>query len=310
MPDLTDNNLNDRIVLRETAGGAKRLLGSAAPLIAGAGAGVGAGWENIKLEHHFVPPMIVPGVGFSDYGLCLEINSAATAEELRLEQYANEFPADLGEIGIVPPFSEFAEHRWSAHLELLYLHIESNFAARMAEETGFSRHAEIVLQLSAFDRTLQYLMLTLKNELDENSPNGAMFVEAVTTALIIHLYKNYSSADKIPSFKNGGLPPRTLRLVLDYLHDNLGAEIKLESLARLAGLDMFYFARCFKQSTGLPPHRYLLEERLKLARRLIAETALPLAEIALKVGFSSQSHFTEAFRRYLKTTPKKYRELL
>ena len=308
MLDLTanNNNLNDRIILHETAGGAKRLLNTAAPLISGAS----VGWENIKLEHHLMSPMIVPGVGFSDYSLCLEINSAPTAEEVRFKQRTNKFPTDLGEIGIVPPLSEFAEHSWSEHLELLYLHIEPEFVARMAEETGFSRRAEIVLQLSAFDRTLQYLMLTLKNELEENSPNGAMFVETMTTALAIHLFKNYSSADKIPTFKNGGLPPRSLRLVLDYLHDNLGSEIKLEDLARLAGLNMFYFARCFKQSTGLPPHRYLLAERLKLSRRMLAETDLPLAEIALKIGFSSQSHFTEAFRRQLKTTPKKYRTLL
>ena len=91
MLDLTDNNLTERIVLHEAADGSKRLINFAPPLISGAG----AGWENTKLEHHFVPPIIIPRVGFSGYGLCLEINSAPTAEELRFKQRANKFQVDV-----------------------------------------------------------------------------------------------------------------------------------------------------------------------------------------------------------------------
>ena len=87
--------------------------------------------------------------------------------------------------------------------------------------------------------------------------------------------------------------------VREYIEGHLSENIELETLADIAGLSKWHFARAFKQSVGTPPHFYLLQRRLERAQELLAETDLSLAQIALRIGFSDQSHFSRRFRMFL-----------
>jgi len=105
----------------------------------------------------------------------------------------------------------------------------------------------------------------------------------------------------------GGLTPGTLRRIREHIEANLEADIDLEVLADIAGLSRCHFARAFKQSAGVTPHSYLMYRRLGRAQRLLAETDLSLAEIALATGFSDQSHFSRRFRELLDVSPSAFR---
>jgi AraC family transcriptional regulator len=104
-----------------------------------------------------------------------------------------------------------------------------------------------------------------------------------------------------------GLPPVRLRRVLDHIEAHLGESITQRRLAGVAQLSMDHFARLFRHSTGLPPHRYVLQRRLARARELVVDRRLSLAEIGYELGFPSQAHFTTMFRRHVGTTPGAYR---
>ena len=80
-------------------------------------------------------------------------------------------------------------------------------------------------------------------------------------------------------------------------------QLTLESLARVAGLSVHHFARAFRQSTGEPPHQYLLRRRIERATEMLKQPHLPLSEIALAVGFSDHSHFARHFRRLVGMSP-------
>jgi AraC family transcriptional regulator len=105
----------------------------------------------------------------------------------------------------------------------------------------------------------------------------------------------------------GGLPPRVLRRVREYIESHLDQKIRIESLADTVGLSMFHFARAFKQSEGVTPHDYLVRRRVKRAMELVAGTDLPLSEIAVTVGFSDQSHCARRFREIVGVCPRDYR---
>jgi len=105
----------------------------------------------------------------------------------------------------------------------------------------------------------------------------------------------------------GGLPPRALRRVREYIAAHLEENISIQGLARIVGLSMYHFARAFKQSEGVTPHHFLLRCRVRRAQELLADTELPLAEIALAVGFSDQSHCARRFREFVGVTPSRYR---
>ena len=105
----------------------------------------------------------------------------------------------------------------------------------------------------------------------------------------------------------GGLPPRALKRVREYIEDHLEETISIEALAGIVGLSMYHFARAFKQSEGLTPHDYLVQRRVRRAQELLASTDLPLSEIALASGFSDQSHCARRFREHVGITPSSYR---
>jgi len=115
-----------------------------------------------------------------------------------------------------------------------------------------------------------------------------------------------SAAQLRPKIR-GGLPPRALRRVREFIEAHLERNISIEALATTAGLSMYHFARAFKQSEGVTPHEYLVQCRVRRAQDLLAATDLPLSEIALASGFADQSHCARRFREHVGVTPSSYR---
>jgi AraC-like DNA-binding protein len=111
----------------------------------------------------------------------------------------------------------------------------------------------------------------------------------------------------LPARARGGLPPRVLRRVREYIEAHIAGNIELDALAAAAGLSVFHFARAFKQSTGMTPHSYVLGQRIKRAQELLASTDLPVASIALATGFSDQSHLARHFRAQVGVRPSAFR---
>ena len=106
---------------------------------------------------------------------------------------------------------------------------------------------------------------------------------------------------------SGELPACRLRRVSQYIQENLQRELRLAELSALVHMSPYHFARLFKRSTGVPPHRFVVRRRIDEARALLAARAVPIAEIARLVGFRTPSHFTTTFRRITGTTPGAYR---
>lgn len=96
--------------------------------------------------------------------------------------------------------------------------------------------------------------------------------------------------------------------VADYIEDHLSDDVSIETLASLAALSPFHFARSFKRATGLGPHAYLVNRRMARARVLLATTKLSVAEIAWRVGYQDASRFTLLFKRDAGVTPAAFRQ--
>jgi AraC family transcriptional regulator len=97
-----------------------------------------------------------------------------------------------------------------------------------------------------------------------------------------------------------------LACVRQYIRTNLTEDIHVAQLAALVRLSPHYFSQVFRQAVGVPPHRYVLRERIREAQQLLSAGAMSLAELATHLGFSDQSHFSRAFRKVTGMTPGAY----
>jgi AraC family transcriptional regulator len=98
-----------------------------------------------------------------------------------------------------------------------------------------------------------------------------------------------------------------LRRVAEYIQQNLDKDLSLAELAAVAYMSPYHFARLFKDSTGVPPHRFVVRQRIARARGVLASPELSIAQVSRMVGFRTPSHFTTVFRRVLGITPGAYR---
>lgn len=117
----------------------------------------------------------------------------------------------------------------------------------------------------------------------------------------------YSSHPSPNEKKSQGLSLWMVRLVQEYIDGHLETALKLEDLAATTKLSVSHFIRAFQRSVGLTPHCYVMRCRLSRAQELLVKTDLPLADIALKTGFSDQSHFTNRFRKVTGLPPRAFR---
>jgi len=103
------------------------------------------------------------------------------------------------------------------------------------------------------------------------------------------------------------LPGPVLQRILEHIDANRHRPLRLSELGALARMSVFHFARLFKQSTGVPPHRYVVERRIARAKELLTTDHTSVAEIAQAVGFRTASHFATVFHRATGMTPTAYR---
>jgi transcriptional regulator of acetoin/glycerol metabolism len=107
--------------------------------------------------------------------------------------------------------------------------------------------------------------------------------------------------------QRGALTAGALRRVSAHVEAHLHESIGLEVLAQEANLSVYHFARAFKLAVGMPPHRYVMEQRVLRAKGLLQSTDRAVAEIAQEVGFADQSHFSRHFGRLMGLTPTAFR---
>jgi AraC family transcriptional regulator len=138
-----------------------------------------------------------------------------------------------------------------------------------------------------------------RRELHADDSASDLALEGLGLELVATLMRGERSRDR--------QPPRWLRDVRDHLHAHALERVRLAELSALAGIHEVHLVRAFRQHFGATPGAYQRELRIEHARRGLADTGTPIAELALAAGFSSQAHFTRVFHALLGTTPAAYR---
>ncbi|MGB5632624.1 MAG: AraC family transcriptional regulator [Waterburya sp.] len=213
-----------------------------------------------------------------------------------------------GEI-LITPVNTPLFVRWSGNENCLQIRITKEFLQSIAQET-LDRDSDRLELLPGFqirDAQIEAVAMMLFTEHQQERFNNGLYLDSLTNVLAVNLLRNHTaSKPKLPIYE-GGLPPRQLSQVLDYIDAYLDRNIKLADLAQLLDMSPFHFSRLFKQSIGMTPHQYLSQQRVERAKQLLKKTDRLIIDIALDCGFSSHSHLSKQFRQITGITPKAYR---
>ncbi|MFN3945245.1 MAG: helix-turn-helix domain-containing protein [Allosphingosinicella sp.] len=138
-----------------------------------------------------------------------------------------------------------------------------------------------------------------------SEPHCALSTDGLLLQIAAVLLRSRDRTDVVVA--RGGLAPWQVKRAAEYMADRLAEDVSLDDLSRLLGLSTFHLCRAFKQSTGLPPHRWRHQRRIERARELLEETELPITEVAAAVGYDDPSQLAAAFRKALGVSPSQYR---
>jgi AraC-like DNA-binding protein len=190
------------------------------------------------------------------------------------------------------------------------------YIPKAAFDTLAEDHAAIFSELNAHagrpndDPVIASLSAALLPAFENPEYASQLFLDHITLAVATHLAGSYGDLRMLEKRMARGLTPRMERRAKEIIDANLTGEIPLAQLARECGMSARHFARAFKQSVGVAPHRWMAIRRCELAKDLMRSTSLTLGEIAFACGFADQRHFTRSFARLVQATPGAYRQSL
>ena len=200
------------------------------------------------------------------------------------------------------------EYRESQHprvpAKLLYFYIDPA-ALPFGSQAAWS-DLPLAPRLFFEDASLWDTAIKLKRALEDTNPRNELYVEALGCVLAHELGQLGHGRARKKAAVRGGLASWQQRVATAYIEEHLAEPISLATIAAMARLSSYHFCRSFKQSLGMPPHRYHMTRRIERAKLLLAESKHSVTDIGLTLGYSDASAFTAAFRRMTGITPSAY----
>lgn len=269
-------------------------------------------WSSMRIERRQIPTGPHNAVKAACTEVLHVISGKAMVRYRAAEGELRERMALPGTNWLVPAGTEetFLELDGSTECVIIYLPPQLLEQSALAEYEVAPNRGDLIYEGGFADPTLGQLSQATRGLLEQPRQGiDRLFADGIRAALCAHLVANYNSGNWRPAARQPSLEQRRLHRVLDFIEARLGESISLDDLAGEACLSPFHFARLFRQATGLAPHQYLTERRIKVAQEMIVSGGVSLTEVAIDTGFGSQASFCRAFRKATGVSPKAYREL-
>jgi AraC family transcriptional regulator len=264
-------------------------------------------WDGLTLElhsFHALDALVCP----SDHVIAIHLAGRVSLQRTR-DGRARTRTMDVGDVTITPVG---APVRWQqdGHSLVLLLRLAPGYVRAVAgDECALDPDRfEIRAVFAQRDPTIEKLGRRFLAGLELEGVDSCLHVDTFTCELTIHLLRSYTTAvvDGIPRAR---LSPHKLRQITEHIDANLCNSLTLASMAKVVALSPGHFAHAFRAATGVAPHRYVLELRVKRAKALLRNSDMPITEVADRVGCSSHSHFSVLFHRVAGLTPRQFRSL-
>ena len=212
-------------------------------------------------------------------------------------------------ICVTPPETT-TEWQHSGHPEILQVYLRrSLYEAAVGEMYGCDpASAEIVPRFGIFDPLLEQLAIALVDALRTGTSDDGLYIDSVAQMMAVHLARAHSARSRpgrVPQVPT--VSRQRIRRLLEFIEANLDDNLSLDAMAAEVEMSPLYLARAFKTAVGQSPHQYVLARRIERAKELLRTTEMSIVDVALSVGFSSQSHLSHWMIRQAGISPAAYR---
>ncbi|HEY0009208.1 MAG TPA: AraC family transcriptional regulator [Tepidisphaeraceae bacterium] len=270
------------------------------------------GWSGLRVEHDpQVPARELVHPPLECLFLALQVDRVPERVDHRCDGARYEGRGVPHSVTLVTPGVE-SRWRWQGVFESTQFQVLPALLAKVAQEAFDLDPARVHFPARYYDRSSPAVVDTLKalrGELLVGGPGRRLCAESLANVLVVQLIRqmaNGPSTRELARKPGGRLARPALRAVEEYIDAHLNQNFALDDLAAVAHLSAFHFARLFKQATGLPPHQFVIHQRVERAKRLITAGRLSLAQVAVEVGFSDQTQLTRHFKRLVGVTPSRF----
>lgn len=155
------------------------------------------------------------------------------------------------------------------------------------------------------DPILTHAAWRIAEEMSDKTALTDLLIESYARTMLVQIFRRGRQA--VFQKTMGGISPSALNRVMEKINSDPSAELTLSELAEIAGLSIPHFCRAFKQSVGRPPHAFVVQRRIEMAKSYLQFSGMSITEIAYLCGFSNSSHFSNSFSREVGVTPQSFR---
>src|SRR6202142_4302353 len=208
------------------------------------------------------------------------------------------------------PGDATAQWQHSGHPEILQVYLrQSVYEAAVSEIYGCDGSAaELVPRFAILDPLLEQLAIAITSALRDGRASDGLYIDSIAQMMAVHLARNHSTRSRpVKLVAPGAISGWKMRRLIDFIEEHLDGDLSLEAMAREVDISPLYLARAFKAAIHQSPHQYVLARRIEKSKELLRNTDMPIVDVALSVGFSSQSHLSHWFLRQIGVSPAAYR---
>jgi AraC family transcriptional regulator len=214
---------------------------------------VGTKWNDVVVEQHHFSSSEMGDLMYKQHVIAINVGHSITCEYKKEGQFRPFFKA-RGALSFFPsrqPFFLRSKLERGVFANVLFLALDSVFVSRVAEELEVDAdRIELIEQRRSTDLTLHHIAMALREGVRSGAALERMYGEALSTALAVHLLREYGAAVPRPKRQYGGLTRQKLVRAVEYIQDQLEADLTVSGIAQAVGMSPYHFTRLFKESTG------------------------------------------------------------
>ena len=263
-----------------------------------------ADWTGMYLQYHDCPSHETPEHYPTQHVIAIQTKGMVEAERKLGDRYRRE-QIRVGDVCLVPAYTRHWI-RAEGTQGLILLGIEPDAISKILPNDLDIQNIELLPHFAQADPLIYHLVLSLKKALQLNTLDSRFYAESLSIALIAHLMQFYTA--KNPITNDVLSEDAQIKQAKDYIHAYLTEKLSLQAIADAVGMSKYHFCRIFKQSTGLSPWQYVIQQRIELAKQLLKNSQLSIWQISDRLGYSNSTQFTNFFRQHTGITPSDFRK--